>query len=92
MTCCLVLTISRLLFFFVGLEKKKNSITLPSLPPLTTIALLREKIQEATKTTLPLSKMRLDLPPPSNKVLNNKQTLASVNLKSGDGLVLAVRK
>lgn len=55
-----------------------------------TVGVLRERIQEATKTTLPLSKMRLDTA--AGKVLNNKSTLASINLASGDTLTLNIRK
>jgi splicing factor 3A subunit 1 len=55
-----------------------------------TVGVLRERIQEATKTTLPLSKMRLDTA--AGKVLNNKSTLASINLATGDTLTLNIRK
>lgn len=55
-----------------------------------TVGVLRERIQEATKTTLPLSKMRLDTA--VGKVLNNKSSLASVNLASGDTVSLNIRK
>lgn len=68
----------------------RNSITLPPLGLRTTIGELRSKIQEATKTSVPLSKMRFDLE--GGKVLNNKSTLAELNLAGGDTLVLGLRK
>ncbi|CDZ97348.1 Splicing factor 3a, subunit 1 [Phaffia rhodozyma] len=71
-------------------ELDGSLITLPALSLTTTVGILREKIQEATQTTLTLSKMRLDLP--NGKVLNNKSSLASLNLTSGDSLTLGVRK
>lgn len=73
-----------------NLHVPPSSITLPPLGLRTTIGELRSKIQEATKTSVPLSKMRLDLE--GGKVLNNKSTLAELNLAAGDTLLLAVKK
>ena len=70
--------------------------SLISLPPLslrTTIGELRAVIQEQIKTTVPLSKMRLELGEEGGKrVLNNKSSLAELNLGEGDRLVLGLRK
>lgn len=71
-------------------ELDGSVITLPPLGLKTTIGELRSKIQEQVKTTVALAKMRLDLQ--GGKVLNNKSTLAELNLAAGDTLVLGLRK
>jgi hypothetical protein len=61
-----------------------------TLPPTTTISALRERVQEMTRTTLAYGKMRFDLS--NGKIANNNKTLASLNLSTGDVLVLGIKK
>lgn len=64
-------------------------ITVPDLPVNTLFSTLRERIARVIDADLPLSRLKLDY---NGKTMNNKNTLASVNLDETDVVVMSIRK
>ena len=64
-------------------------IVVPDLPVNTLFSTLRERIKMVVDADLPISRMQLSY---EGKTMNNKFSMASVNLDEGDMVTLTLKK
>jgi splicing factor 3A subunit 1 len=63
-------------------------ISIEDLPVATLFSTLRQRIKRAVDADLPISRIKLDY---NGKTMNNKATMASVNLDDGEMIVMSIR-